>query len=1838
MIFDSAYFFTTAQRDGLSYVTRNQSSIGLTETEMKAVTFFADSTALDREIAQIESTYAGLSGISFGRGFLQNVDLRAVVTDYEVSLFVSEQVLSYASAIEKIGTHFQLKTGTTPDFLSDSVDLSVLGSRLDEATDENIFLNGTELAKSFGNQLITIGSMFKPAISVAEVTFAKGPATAFDALSIVYDASDFSVDASLKAAKQIITFVDTSLPTLVTIFSEDITAEDRMTAISAFTIAAGILSTELKGLNNPAAALLLGIKKITDSVDVLAAIRQISTVGYTETASVLNSAADAELSKLMSAFSSVLDAANDLVPSFIYGDYATALNQSFDAIFNGADYQIAYTNLSARADHAENLRALSDDLINTVGTTSGISVYEEIGTASFAKGSSVLDLLYSGSGVSVGNGAVTLDPATPVTDPNGPDDPDPVTTPVTIAEVEAPPPYLVVSNATVVEGSGQEVQYLEFKVRAFGEVTENINFRGNLSWAAENGSGDINDLSGATWQITAGGRDYVVVRVPVLSDELPERTETVNLSLSNVTGAVVRRASDITATGTIHDDDSTAIAFNSRMSEQVSASADGKAYYGFTTDSSGTFSVDITNSNGNVAVRVLDYLGNFSNSLLYNFALAGERLRLEHVFSPNQQYFIEVDTFGDAASFDILLSNPPTTPTPSGGWSVDLVMTEVVYAGQVLTPGQILNESFAPGDEITVDYTIHNAGTAQIGITTAMLAGNFGLDHDASAAPVGVLAAGASFTVQDAKITVPNIAETGTYTIAAFADPAGQVDEGGRTGNNALTFKVNVETGSPAPVTIPDTGADDPDAPIAPPPVVPTGPADIVVIETELNFANLLPGANFDAGYKILNQGEARSERGILDLYLSRDTVLDTSDIFVGSEEFSRLSANATDAERIYGTLPNNLSAGTYHVLFVAETLDGEATGANNIGTASFVIDEVPDQTISVASLDFLRIIPGEVPELTYAVTNIGKAATGYTELGFFISDTDSFADARYLGSPGVSLAAGETVGRERRDLTAILDGEIDSTLDQHFFLVANYENVGPERTFGNNRSEGLSLNPAFMDPGDLIVTDLSLSSTVIDPDNRPTLSFAVENLGEATVQSAMTGFFAAQVSDPSKVIYLGALGVSLNGGQSKVDSFTFPQSWTAKLDSVQEYQFYAVANHDGAIPESNNFNNTSASIRIALVNEAPVAQVALLDRSFAQDNTVVIALPSLAFVDPDGDVLSLSASLANGVALPEWLTFDAANNIFTGAPDLGDIGAYQVTVTATDGGKFTQSEFTLNIGEPTNYAPFTTGDTAEVGRGSVLVLEAASLLENDVDVENQTLSLISVGGATGGTVVLRSDGTVSFTPDVDAPARSGFSYIVADSAGGQSEGFVAISVTDSLASNNNDQLFGTAQRDLIDGLAGDDRIEGRAGDDELNGSSGNDILVGGAGADVLNGGSGIDRAQYTDAAVGVLADLQFSNLNRDIAAGDTYVSIENLYGSAFGDDLRGDAANNILWGHNGNDRLFGRNGNDNLQGMNGNDVLVGGAGNDLLNGGAGFDMADYSDVTENIVANINFNNAQRISASAGIDTFISVEGLMGGTGNDLLVGTIGGNVIDGGAGDDQIYGIGGGDILRGGIGNDLIEGSGGNDTMAGGDGDGDVLSYYNSAGRVAVDLRLQGTAQSVGGSSGIDTFTEFEDLYGSNTGGDILVGSSVANLLVGFGGADRIFGFGGADELIGMQGNDILNGGLGADTLSGGGGADIFDFNTVEDSFLLERDVITDFGVGSDIVDLSGIDADTSLAGNQAFNFVGRGALSGAGDLRFASNGADGFILGDVDGDGSFDFNIALLGVTSLLASDIFL
>lgn len=164
--------------------------------------------------------------------------------------------------------------------------------------------------------------------------------------------------------------------------------------------------------------------------------------------------------------------------------------------------------------------------------------------------------------------------------------------------------------------------------------------------------------------------------------------------------------------------------------------------------------------------------------------------------------------------------------------------------------------------------------------------------------------------------------------------------------------------------------------------------------------------------------------------------------------------------------------------------------------------------------------------------------------------------------------------------------------------------------------------------------------------------------------------------------------------------------------------------------------------------------------------------------------------------------------------------------------------------------------------------------------------------------------------------------------------------------------------------------------------------------------------------------------------------------------------------------------------------------------------------------------------------------------------------------------------------------------------------------------------------------------------------GNELNNVLNDNEGNNVLSGLGGNDTLIGGGGKDTLIGGLGKDVLSGGKGADVFRFNSIAESAGLTvktNDVIMDFVSGTDKIDLSGIDANTTkekgAAGNNAFILESNNTIqSGGANFSFNRTNAlyfdtDNHILyGNVDANNKPDFSIQLSGVSSLVVGDFIL
>jgi Ca2+-binding RTX toxin-like protein len=126
------------------------------------------------------------------------------------------------------------------------------------------------------------------------------------------------------------------------------------------------------------------------------------------------------------------------------------------------------------------------------------------------------------------------------------------------------------------------------------------------------------------------------------------------------------------------------------------------------------------------------------------------------------------------------------------------------------------------------------------------------------------------------------------------------------------------------------------------------------------------------------------------------------------------------------------------------------------------------------------------------------------------------------------------------------------------------------------------------------------------------------------------------------------------------------------------------------------------------------------------------------------------------------------------------------------------------------------------------------------------------------------------------------------------------------------DTLYGhDLVADEISAGAGNDFLIGLKQDDALYGGDGNDRLRGGRGGDDLDGGAGSDLADYLDSSARVVVNLTTGSAAEGFADGDAFVSIENVFGSAFNDLITGSATANILTGAGGADHLTGGLGPD---------------------------------------------------------------------------------------------------------------------------------------------------------------------------------------------------------------------------------------------------------------------------------------------------------------------------------------
>jgi ribosomal protein L27 len=137
------------------------------------------------------------------------------------------------------------------------------------------------------------------------------------------------------------------------------------------------------------------------------------------------------------------------------------------------------------------------------------------------------------------------------------------------------------------------------------------------------------------------------------------------------------------------------------------------------------------------------------------------------------------------------------------------------------------------------------------------------------------------------------------------------------------------------------------------------------------------------------------------------------------------------------------------------------------------------------------------------------------------------------------------------------------------------------------------------------------------------------------------------------------------------------------------------------------------------------------------------------------------------------------ADGTITYTPDPDFHGVDRYTYTVTSDGVSETATVTITV-TPVNDPPEAVADDGGTLRpGREAVFAPGALLHNDRDVDGDPLGVVTVDptSANGGTVVLRPDGTVAYTPRPGFVGPDSFRYTISDGRGGFSTATVRVLV-----------------------------------------------------------------------------------------------------------------------------------------------------------------------------------------------------------------------------------------------------------------------------------------------------------------------------------------------------------------------------------------------------------------------------------------------------------------------------
>ena len=214
------------------------------------------------------------------------------------------------------------------------------------------------------------------------------------------------------------------------------------------------------------------------------------------------------------------------------------------------------------------------------------------------------------------------------------------------------------------------------------------------------------------------------------------------------------------------------------------------------------------------------------------------------------------------------------------------------------------------------------------------------------------------------------------------------------------------------------------------------------------------------------------------------------------------------------------------------------------------------------------------------------------------------------------------------------------------------------------------------------------------------------------------------------------------------------------------------------------NGGTANATVSLTILPSSNHPPVAVSDSGFTTTRGTALSISAATLLandtDQDNDTLVITA--ANG-GVNGTAAFNVQTNTVTFTPTAGYTGPASFIYAISDGkGGTASTTVSLNVNAPPNQPPVAVNDSGlTVPQDATLSIQASSLLANDTDPNNDTLTITGIvnGSSFNGTATFNAQtNTVLFAPVAGYTGAASFQYTVSDGHGGTANATVNLNVT----------------------------------------------------------------------------------------------------------------------------------------------------------------------------------------------------------------------------------------------------------------------------------------------------------------------------------------------------------------------------------------------------------------------------------------------------------------------------